>query len=197
MSEESPTDGLSVGKPAKKPRKPRAPRKKKTPDPAAATEPPATEFAQAVGQVVATAQAQQQAPAAPPQPHPDDAAEREAIQAEPARQVAVERVSGNGHEVELKGARPRKSGRRPWDINLGGDGHTWERVTTPENEQVFRFKDEPTPRQMGLIQEYNFNWDPDLKEASRHNDKAGHAAADSLAFFLKRQEREQKAAVGL
>jgi hypothetical protein len=38
----------------------------------------------------------------------------------------------------------RKSGRKAWDINLGGTGHTWERLTSAGDETIiFRFKDQP------------------------------------------------------
>jgi hypothetical protein len=61
--------------------------------------------------------------------------------------------------AELPGARPRKSGRRAWDIHLGQGEHVWERVTTPDNRIVFRFKHPATAAQQELIRKYGFRYD--------------------------------------
>jgi hypothetical protein len=98
--------------------------------------------------------------------------------------------------LNLQGAKPRKSRRRAWEINLKGDGQTWERVTTPPpaGRQVFRFKDQPSDEQMELIRHYGFTWDDEHREAHRPDDVAGRTAADGLAWYLKAIELRPEAA---
>jgi hypothetical protein len=95
---------------------------------------------------------------------------------------------------ELMGAKPRKSGRRAWDINLGQGEHVWERVTTPDNQIVFRFKMPATDGQHDLIARFGFAYDPERKEARRPDDAAGRVYTDKLAWYLKQGERSRGAA---
>lgn len=92
----------------------------------------------------------------------------------------------------LRWARPRSSGRKAWDINLGGPGYTWERVTSPDDKEiVFRFQGQPDERQMELISKYGFAYDGSVKEASRPNDATGRMYADKLAWYLREFQRKQ------
>lgn len=90
---------------------------------------------------------------------------------------------------ELKTAKPRKSGRVALDINLGGEGHTWERVVTPDHQIVFRFKDEPSDAQHALIDKFGFGYNHEAKEAHRPNDATGRTYADKLAWYLREAQR--------
>lgn len=97
---------------------------------------------------------------------------------------------------ELKPRPPRKSGRIALDINLGGEGHTWERVVTPDDQIVFRFKDDPSDAQHALIEKYGFGFNHEAKEAYRPNDATGRTYADKLAWFLKDLQRGEGQAEG-
>jgi hypothetical protein len=189
----APEEPAKPAKPAKKPRKPRAPRKKKgadadpSPVEAAPAEPPS-----------------QEPPSQPieVQPEPDDLAERAAIEAEqPADQVVPAHVNGNGYTVEreLQGAKPRRSGDRPWRVELGEGEHVWERLETPgpDSRIAFRFKDHPTEEQAALIEKYGFVYDPEEKRAYRANDIAGRTYADKLGFFLEDLSRGRGQAVAI
>lgn len=66
-------------------------------------------------------------------------------------------------------------------MNLGKDQRVWERVTTPTDDIVFRFKREPTAAQQELIQRYGFQYVADRKEASRLNAPTGREYADNVA----------------
>lgn len=95
-------------------------------------------------------------------------------------------------EPELQGAKPRKSGRRAWEIRLGSDEHVWERVTSPDDGHIiFRFKSPVTEEQFEIVQKYGFQLDEQGKEAYRENDPAGRVYADKLAWYLKDLERDQ------
>ena len=186
-------EAVAAGKPAKS-RKPRAPRKRKPKEAAAGADAAAEPVADGL-----PPQANQADAALPPVTAPVIEQAREEAQT-PAEPVAATPAEGNSQTLtahdggELRGAKPRKSGRRAWEINLRGDGQTWERVSTPENEVAFRFKDRPGDGQMALIEKYGFAWDPERKEAHRADDAEGRAAADKLSWYLKEAGRSRGAA---
>src|SRR4051794_28433896 len=81
-----------------------------------AAEPPAQEVIdQPAEPLVETLAEPQAAPPSDPAPRQETAPEQHTEQVTRA-------------ERQLPVARPRKSGRIALDINLGGEGHTWERV---------------------------------------------------------------------
>lgn len=171
LSPETPQEAAveaAPAKPKRKPRKPRAPRKKKTAE-AAPAEP-----------IILPPVAQVKAPVEPVVPAPAPVI--------PASELPAPE---NGHAYRLK---VRRDGRKALDINLGGEGHTWERLVSGDDKTIyFRFKDEPDGQQAALIEKFGFLYDRDRKEASRPNDPTGRLQADRLSWYLREMQREQHA----
>jgi hypothetical protein len=185
--------------PAKKPRKPRAPRKKAA---VQAPEVPEDPIAPADQAAEASAEPIVQQPETRSDLNPavEDAIARmeaERAEREPAEVVSPVAVETNG--PNLQGAKPRKSGRRSWEIVLGKDEHVWERVETPspDSQIIFRFKDVPTAEQCELLHKNGFVLDEETKEARRPNDPTGRVYADKVSWYLKELQHAQGEALAM